>query len=126
MERVIYTEQKTFEKYDKDNIIGYLHEEIIPDYVPEVMDGQQAPEPTTGYAYEGPMKDGGTIMPCADTESYPELANAIIRSKYTVSDEMAIHRHHGNDPEGYAKEWKTYNEDCEAAKALAKRWLGME
>lgn len=39
MNRVIYTERKSFEKYDDKHFIAYLNEEIIPDYVPEVMDG---------------------------------------------------------------------------------------
>ena len=71
-------------------------------------------------------KDGGTVMPCTDPTSYPEVTNAIIRSKYSESDEMAIHRHHGNDPEEYAEEWQEYNDFCESAKALAKDWLGIK
>ena len=118
---VIYTEPRTFGKYDANNIIGYLDEEQVPDYLPE-----GAEEPVTGYKYTGTEKDGGTVMPCSDHTSYPEVTNAIIRSKYSESDEMAIHRHHGNDPEEYAEEWQEYNDFCESAKALAKDWLGIE
>ena len=126
MKTVIYTERRTFEKFDKEHVIGYLNEEVIPDYVPETAQGQQPPEPTTGYAYTVPMKDGGTVMPCTDASSYPEVTNAIIRSKYSESEEMAIHRHFRNDPEGYVQEWKEYNDFCEAAKVKAKEWLGIE
>ena len=125
MHQVVYPNKKTFSKYDEKNIIGYLNEEIIPDYVPQTMEGQPAPEPTTGYQYSGKEKDGGTIMPCSDAESYPEVANAIIRSKFSISDEMAIHRHHANNPEEYAEEWRGYNEFCESAEQLAKQWLGI-
>ena len=118
---VIYTEPRTFGKYDANNIIGYLDEEQVPDYLPE-----GAEEPVTGYKYTGTEKDGGTVMPCSDHTSYPEVTNAIIRSKYSESDEMAIHRHHGNDPEEYSEEWQEYNDFCESAKALAKEWLGIE
>ena len=121
----IYTEPRTFGKYDAEHIIGYLREEIIPNHVPE-NNGEVEPEPVTGYKYTGTEKDGGTIMPCNDPTSYPEVANAIIRSKYTESDEMAIHRHFNNDPVAYKEEWDEYNEFCEAAKVLAKRWLGIE
>lgn len=114
----IYTQPKTFGKFNEGKIIGYLNEKIIPDYLP-----QDAKEPVTAYQYTGPEKGGGTIMPCDDPTSYPEVVNAIIRSKYTESEEMAIHRHHGNDPEGYAEEWQQYNRDCEDAKSLAKIWL---
>ena len=117
----IYTERRTFGKFDANNIIGYLEEERVPDFLPEGAD-----QPTLGYKYTGTEKDGGTVMPCTDPTSYPEVTNAIIRSKYSESDEMAIHRHHGNDPEEYAEEWQEYNDFCESAKALAKNWLGIE
>ena len=117
----IYTERRTFGKFDANNIIGYLEEERVPDFLPEGAD-----QPTIGYKYTGTEKDGGTVMPCTDPTSYPEVTNAIIRSKFSESDEMAIHRHHGNDPEEYAEEWQEYNDFCESAKALAKNWLGIE
>ena len=116
-----YTERRTFGKFDANNIIGYLEEERVPDFLPEGAD-----QPTLGYKYTGTEKDGGTVMPCNNPTSYPDVTNAIIRSKYSESDEMAIHRHHGNDPEEYAEEWQEYNEFCESAKALAKNWLGIE
>ena len=116
----IYSERRTFGKFDANNIIGYLEEERVPDFLPE-----GAEQPTLGYKYTGTEKDGGTVMPCTDPTSYPEVTNAIIRSKFSESDEMAIHRHHGNNPEEYAEEWREYNEFCESAKALAKDWLGI-
>ena len=116
----IYTERRTFGKFDANNIIGYLEEERVPDFLPEGAD-----QPTIGYKYTGTEKDGGTVMPCNNPTSYPDVTNAIIRSKYSESDEMAIHRHHGNDPEEYAEEWQEYNDFCESAKALAKDWLGI-
>lgn len=117
----IYTERRTFGKFDANNIIGYLEEERVPDFLPEGAD-----QPTIGYKYTGTEKDGGTVMPCTDPTSYPEVTNAIIRSKFSESDEMAIHRHHGNAPEEYSEEWQEYNDFCESAKALAKDWLGIE
>lgn len=116
----IYTERRTFGKFDANSIIGYLEEERVPDFLPE-----GAEQPTLGYKYTGTEKDGGTVMPCIDPTSYPEVTNAIIRSKFSESDEMAIHRHHSNDPEEYAEEWQEYNDFCESAKALAKDWLGI-
>lgn len=118
---VIYTAPRTYGKYDAGHIIGYLNEEQVPDYLPE-----GAEDPVTGYKYTGTEKDGGTIMPCSNPDSYPELTNAIIRAEYSESDEMAIHRHNYNDPEKYAQEWAEYNGYCESAKVLAKKWLGIE
>lgn len=117
----IYSERRTFGKYDAKNIIGYLEEERVQDFLPEWAD-----HPTLGYKYTGTEKDGGTVMPCTDPTSYPEVTNAIIRSKYSESDEMAIHRHYTNDPNEYAEEWQDYNDFCEAAKVLAKDWLGIK
>lgn len=124
----IYTEPRTFGKYDAENIIGYLNEEIVPDYVPESGhegDEEDTPEPTIGYKYTGTERDGGTVMPCKDVTSYNEVTNAIIRSQLSESEEMSIHRHYQNNPEKYAEEWHKYNELCENAKAQAKMWLGI-
>ncbi len=117
----IYTERRTFGKYDAENIIGYLNEEQVQDYQPE-----GAEEPVTGYRYTGTERDGGTIMPCKDPTDYGQLVNAIIRASLTESEELAIHRHHQNDAETYAQEWTDYNAVCEAAKVTARQWLGME
>lgn len=117
----IYTERRTFGKYDEGRIIGYLNEELVPDYTP-----QDSEETVLGYQYTGPEKDGGTIMPCKDPTSYGEVTNAIIRSKLTESDELAIQRHHQNDAEAYSQEWNDYNGICEDAKVIARRWLGLE
>lgn len=38
--KATYLDRKKFEKYDDKHFIVYLHEEVIPDYVPEVMEGQ--------------------------------------------------------------------------------------
>ena len=121
----VYTERRTYGKYDAGHIIGYLNEEVVPDYLPD-SHGESELEPVTGYKYTGTEKDGGTIMPCSDPSSYPEVVNAIIRSKFSESDEMAIHRHHGNDPVTYAEEWEEYNDFCEDAKLLAKSWLNLD
>ncbi len=121
-----YTTPMTMAKYDQGRIIGYLNEEIIEGYVPESPDPEEESEPCTGYRYTGAEPDGGTLMPCTDPSDYGDVTNAIIRSKYSDSQEMAIHRHHANDAEASAEEWEAYNTFCEAAKAQAKAWLGLE
>lgn len=124
---VTYAERHTYRKYDEGRIIGYLNEEVIPDYVPEQESATDAePQPTVGYRYTGSEKDGGTIMPCKNPADYGELSNAIIRASLTESEELAIQRHYSNDPVAFAQEWHDYNEVCENAKAQAKMWLGME
>lgn len=118
-----YAEKKTFFPFGKGQIKGFLNEEIVKNWnQPGAPEGAK---PITGYKYSGTDVDGGTILPCEDVSSYPEVTNAIIRSQYSVSDELAIQRHHGNDPEEYAEEWEAYNDFCEQSKALAKQWLGI-
>lgn len=123
MNKKVYREPRTFEKYDRTHIIGYLNETIIENYQPEQQEGQEPIEPYTGYQYEGVEPDGGTIMECADAGDTGEVVNAIIRTRYTLSQELAIHRHHENDAATYAKEWEEYDDWCETAKTVARNWL---
>lgn len=132
MNRVIYTERRKCEKYDEKYFIGYLNEEIIPDYVPEVIDGQPQPEPTTGYAYQGPMADGGTLIEATEKER-GSLVNGIIRSQYNQSEEDAVKTHRLQVIGGeitdadklaeYNKEWAAFNSVRDSAKEYADRWL---
>ena len=62
MNRAIYLDRRKFDKFDDNHFIVYLNEETIPEYVPEVMEGQPEPEPCMAYAYSGSEKDGGTII----------------------------------------------------------------
>lgn len=119
----IYTKPRTLLKWDEGHIIGYLGEKIIEEYVPESIEGEEKPEPCTGYSYTGTQLDGGTIMECADPTSRNELVNAIIRSRYSQSEEMAIHRHVVDDAQTYAEEWQQYDSFCEEAKQIADHWL---
>ena len=47
-----------------------------------------------------------------------DVVNAIIRTRYTESDELAIQRHYANSKTEYKDEWKEYNDWCEQAKAM--------
>ena len=119
-----YAEKKTFFPFGKNQIIGFLNETVVENWVQE--NAPEGAEPITGYSYTGPRKDGGTLLPCDNPEDYGCVTNAIIRSKYTESEELAIHRHYVNSFEGHEEEWEAYNQFCEASKLLAKEWLGIE
>lgn len=120
---VVYPEKKTFFPLGKDMIIGFLNEEVVESWLQP--GAPEDAEPITGYKYSGKRKDGGTELPCDNPNDYGCVVNAIIRSRYSQSDELAIHRHYTNSFEDYQTEWQAYNDFCEAAKLLAKSWLGL-
>ena len=127
MNRTVYQEPRTFLKYDDQHIIGYLNEEVVENYVVPDNGTEENAEPVvwpTAYAYTGTETDGGTIMPCTDLNNYGEMANAIIRSRYSVSQELAIQRHAINGDYAEAgQEYEDYNDWCQQAVATAKRWV---
>lgn len=47
------------------------------------------------------------------------VVDAIIRTRYSLSDELAIQRHYSNSKTTYKQEWEAYNEFCEWAKQKA-------
>jgi len=118
----VYLQPKTFLKYDAGRIIVYPNETVIENYTPESHDNEE-PEPFTAYQYEGCESDGGFIVECDDTTDYHSVANAIVRTKYSVSEELALQRHHQQDPEAYEKEFSEYCEYADRAVTIAKRWL---
>lgn len=86
----IYTEKKTYSKYDDKHYLIYLDEEVIQDYVPEDNTTDSAPaDSVTAYAYTGDFPDGGTMIEAEDA-SYDMFVSGLIRKKYTVDAESAI------------------------------------
>lgn len=130
MYKAYYETRRTMLQYDNEHIIGYLNETVVDDYVPEHYEGDTAPEPRKAYCYEGTEKDGGTIMPCEDMTNYHDVANAIIRSKYSESEELSIVRHKINGDDGSDSanntEFSEFNAWCEQAKVIAKDWCGIK
>jgi hypothetical protein len=133
MNKVIYTERKSFLKYDESRYIVYLNEEVIEDYVPQTIGGIEQPsgsEPVTAYAYTGPEVDGGTLIDALSSDR-DSLINGIIRSKYSQSEEDAIKTHQiislttpdCPKAEEYAEEWKVFNSERETAIATVDGWF---
>lgn len=126
-----YYRRRSFERYDDRHIMMYLNEEIVPDYVPEESEEESAVAPQTAYCYEGMEKDGGTLVECAGTDR-DSLINAIIRSKYSQSEEDAVKTHQiiklteNLDSERlteYTSEWNEFNERRDMAKRTVDGWL---
>ena len=47
------------------------------------------------------------------------VVDAIIRTRYSLSSELAIQRHYNNSKTTYKQEWEEYNQFCEWAKEKA-------
>jgi len=130
MNRVIYFDKRTFEKYDNTKYIVYLNEEVLEDYIPESMEGQQPSSSVTAYAYSGPVKDGGTLIEAASADR-DSLINGIIRSRYTQSEEDAIKTHQIellrnsliDKAAQYEQEWEEFNSFRQSAKTVVDYWL---
>jgi hypothetical protein len=52
---------------------------------------------------------------------YDDIVNAIIRQRYTASNEFSIHRQKDSKP----AEWADYNTYCESVKTLVKTGLNI-
>lgn len=130
MNRKIYTERKTLVRYDNSRYMAYLNEEVVENHVPEGREGENAPEPVTGYAYIGIEPDGGTLIAATDM-SRDSLINGIIRSRYSQTEEDAIKTHQielfknpGIAKAGdYEAEWEAFNAFRTDAIATVDRWL---
>lgn len=129
LNKAVYREPRTFEQYNsaKGLICLYPNETVIENYTPEKEEGSSSePKPFTGYQYEGEEPDGGYIRECPDPTNLHDVANAIVRTKYSVSQELALQRHYASSPEEYAEQWKEYNDFADAAADKARKWLGIQ
>ena len=119
MKRAIYTERKTLVKYDDNRYMAYLNEEVIDGYVPEVRDGEEAPEPVTGYAYTGAEPDGGTLIAAADMSRYSQTEEDAIKThQIEVLKDGGIAK-----AADYEVEWEAFSAFRTAAIATVDRWL---
>lgn len=127
--KVIYLEQKTFEKYDGNHYLLYLDEEVVENYVPESNSEFGSTTPCTAYAYTGDQADGSTMVEAAEA-TYDAFVSGLIRRKYSADKVEAITLNKlGSNTERQAEfdaefsALETYRNEC---KAKARKVLGME
>ena len=87
--RAIYTERKTFVKYDDNHYLLYLNEEVLENHVSEGHGGEPEPEPRVAYAYTGTCEDGGTLIEAADA-TYERFVSGLVRTRYSADRVEAI------------------------------------
>lgn len=128
MNRRVYTQRRTFLKYNDNQVLAYLDEEEVENYIPE--DAPEDAEPVTGYAYTGTEEDGGTLLD-ADGTDRDSLINAIIRSRFSQTEEDAIKTHqilllqnpdHEKKSE-YQSEWAQFLIERQYAIDTVDAWL---
>lgn len=130
--KVIYTEKKTYSKFDEGRYMVYLNEEVVSDYVPENLPMQEEQvNPVQGYAYSGTMPDGGTLIQ-AEGANYENFVSGLIRLRYSTDAETAIQANMITaltEPENtraseFRAEWENFQAYREQCKANAKLLLG--
>lgn len=110
--KVTATTKKTIERYDDKHCAVYFNP--VEKQIESAAEGEQ---PSSVLEYDM------VLIECDTVPSKGDVVNAIIRERYTLSDEMAVQRHYANDPSRYAEEWQEYNECCEDAKITASQIL---
>lgn len=128
MNKRVYTNRKSFSRFDEKHIIAYLNEEVIENYKPE--DVSEDFSPLTAYAYTGTEADGGTLL---EAESYDRntLVNALLRTRYSLTEEEAIKTHQillmqnpdCEKAEEYKNEWDVFLVEREYAISTVDAWL---
>lgn len=125
--KAFYPQQRTILRFDEGRAIIYPQETVIEDFdwgeQNGIDDGEE--HKGTAYQYEGTETDGGYVVDCPDINDVHDVANAIVRTHYSLSEELALRRHYINDPEKYADDWKAYSDFADAAADKARAWLGV-
>ena len=95
----------------KSRPFSWTNEEIETVYEEPPVEGAE-PVARQQYKY-----DVDWLEP--ETKTKGDGVDAIIRTRYSLSDELAIQRHYSNSKTTYKQEWEAYNEFCEWAKQKA-------
>jgi len=128
MNKQVYSEKRTFIKYDNEHYLLYLNEENV-EYTPQIEENEKS-TPIPGYSYTGDMEDGGTLVE-AKSATYPEFVNGLIRKQYDASAESAIQSNRlialiepeHERSEEYIANWNNFQDYREQCKKQAKAVL---
>lgn len=82
----VYPQQMRPSRYDGAHFLCYLNES------PAEYKADEDAEPVAGFAYTGPMTDGGTLVECDEWERN-KLINAVLRTRYLQTEEDAVKTH---------------------------------
>jgi len=132
MNKSVYKEKKTFDKFDSTRFVVYLNE-AREAYVSNAQ-GEETPgeEEVLGYAYTGTEADGGTLIE-AQSADYGEFVNGLIRTRYSAADESSINSNRLialtspslTGAAGYIAKWEEFQAFREECTQTAKTLLGI-
>lgn len=72
----------------------------------------------TRYQY-----DGVWLEKPEGTNIRDVLIDAVVRKRYSLSEEMSLNRHKNNGDASYDAEWEEYNKYCEECKKIVDEYL---
>ena len=114
----------SYVRYDSKHFLLYLSEQKVENYHPDATmsesDGDS--KTVTAYSYEGTEIDGSTKIE-AESASYREFVNGLVRTKYSQSDVEAILCNHGDGSKEHETEYQVFQEWREQAKQMARELL---
>lgn len=127
MNSAVYYDKKSFEKFSEEYFKLFLNEEVIPDYIPENVMGDENPVPRMAYSYSGSEIDGGTLIQAKES-NYDNFVSGLIRLKYSADAESAIQANMIvalSEPKNsrateFKTEWEVYQDYREECKSKAK------
>ncbi len=115
--KVIHKERQTYTKYDNEHYMLYQKEEKAIFVQNENEPDERTEHP--GWAYTGPMADGGTLIKATDVTGENRRAKFIaglIATRYSIDDQLAVLAN-GRDTEGHQSEYadfERFRAECKA------------
>ena len=111
MHKKFYLCRMSYLRYDSKHFLLFLSEQKVENYHPDTTmsesDGDS--KTVTAYSYEGTEIDGSTKIE-AESASYREFVNGLVRTKYSQSDVEAILCNHGDGNKEHETEYQVFQE----------------
>lgn len=114
MNKVNYTQRKTYVRFDADSYLLYLNEAPA-----EVVVDEESGETASGYSYTGEEIDGSTRISVdartvTDENRRGQFVAGLIGRRYSINDQIAILANSNNTAEHAEelREFEAYRSEC--------------
>ena len=111
-------------RYDSKQALLFLSEKRVENEQADIdmSESDDDSKAVTAYSYEGTEIDGSTKIE-AESASYREFVNGLVRTKYSQGDVEAILCNHGDGNQEHETEYQVFQEWREQAKQMARELL---